>query len=54
MKSTILGITGFIVPVPSVGLCVGKPDDKLGIRASPTCNYFLENVKVPKDNVLGR
>lgn len=48
------GITGFLVPMPTQGLSLGKKDDKLGIRASSTCNLILEDVKVPKENVIGR
>ncbi|KAJ8934063.1 hypothetical protein NQ318_012494 [Aromia moschata] len=47
------GITAFIVPLPTPGLSLGKKEDKLGIRASPTCNLILEDVRVPKENVLG-
>nr|XP_023017723.1 short-chain specific acyl-CoA dehydrogenase, mitochondrial-like [Leptinotarsa decemlineata] len=47
------GITGFIVPLPTEGLSLGKKEDKLGIRASPTCNLILEDVRVPKQNILG-
>ncbi|GJQ72190.1 hypothetical protein Trydic_g3282 [Trypoxylus dichotomus] len=47
------GITAFLVPLPSPGLNLGKREDKLGIRASPTCNFILENVRVPRENVLG-
>ncbi|XP_044253378.1 short-chain specific acyl-CoA dehydrogenase, mitochondrial-like [Tribolium madens] len=47
------GITAFIVPLPSEGLTLGKNEDKLGIRASPTCNLIMENVVVPKSNVIG-
>lgn len=47
------GITAFLVPLPSPGLTLGKPEDKMGIRASSTCNLILENVKIPKENVLG-
>ena len=31
----------------------GKKEDKLGIRASSTCELFLENCRVPKENILG-
>lgn len=47
------GITGFLVPMPTQGLTLGKKEDKLGIKASPTCNIILEDVRVPKENVLG-
>src|SRR6476646_1178677 len=47
------GITGFIVEKDFPGFTVGKKEDKLGIRASSTCELILEACKVPKDNVLG-
>jgi alkylation response protein AidB-like acyl-CoA dehydrogenase len=47
------GITAFIVERGFPGLKVGKKEDKLGIRASSTCEVILENVRVPSENVLG-
>ncbi len=47
------GITAFIVERDMPGFTVGKKEDKLGIRASSTCELLLENVRVPKANVLG-
>src|SRR3954465_6674245 len=47
------GITGFIVEKDFPGFTVGKKEDKLGIRASSTCELILEDCKVPKSNVLG-
>ena len=47
------GITAFIVERTSPGLIVGKKEDKLGIRASSTCELILENCVVPTENVLG-
>lgn len=47
------GITGFIVERDFEGFSVSKKEDKLGIRASSTCELLFENCKVPKDNVLG-
>lgn len=47
------GITGFIVEKSFDGFSVGKKEDKLGIRASSTCELRFENCKVPKENVLG-
>ena len=47
------GITAFIVERDFEGFSVGKKEDKLGIRASSTCELILENCKVPKENVLG-
>jgi len=47
------GITAFIVEKKFPGFSVGKKEDKLGIRASSTCELILEDCRVPKDNVLG-
>jgi alkylation response protein AidB-like acyl-CoA dehydrogenase len=47
------GITAFIVEKNFPGFTVGKKEDKLGIRASSTCELILEDCRVPKQNVLG-
>jgi alkylation response protein AidB-like acyl-CoA dehydrogenase len=47
------GITAFIVEKSFPGFSVGKKEDKLGIRASSTCELILEDCHVPKANVLG-
>lgn len=47
------GITAFLVERDTVGFSVGKKEDKLGIRASSTCELVLKDCKVPKANVLG-
>src|SRR5216117_2735048 len=47
------GITAFIVEKDFPGFTVGKKEDKLGIRASSTCELILEDCLVPKSNVLG-
>ncbi|HEX3102883.1 MAG TPA: acyl-CoA dehydrogenase [Terriglobales bacterium] len=47
------GITAFIVEKGFPGFTVGKKEDKLGIRASSTCELILEDCRVPKSNVLG-
>ena len=47
------GITGFIVERDFPGFKVGKKEDKLGIRASSTCELLFENCQVPKENVIG-
>jgi len=46
------GIAAFIVDRDTPGLKVGKKEDKLGQRASDTAQIFLEDVKVPKENLL--
>ncbi len=47
------GITAFLVEKGLKGFTVGKKEDKLGIRASSTCELLFENCEVPKANVLG-
>ena len=47
------GITAFIVEKTFPGFTVGKKEDKLGIRASSTCELILDDCRVPKNNVLG-
>ena len=47
------GITAFIVEKNFPGFSVGKKEDKLGIRASSTCELLMEDLRVPKGNVLG-
>ncbi|TFH00317.1 MAG: acyl-CoA dehydrogenase [Calditrichales bacterium] len=47
------GITAFIVEKGFQGFSVGKKEDKLGIRASSTCELIMDNCVVPKGNILG-
>ena len=47
------GITAFLVEQDFAGFTVGKKEDKLGIRASSTCELILEDCRVPEQNVLG-
>jgi alkylation response protein AidB-like acyl-CoA dehydrogenase len=47
------GITAFVVERDFSGFTVGKKEDKLGIRASSTCELLLDNCRVPRANVLG-
>jgi alkylation response protein AidB-like acyl-CoA dehydrogenase len=47
------GITAFLVERGFAGFSVGKKEDKLGIRASSTCELLLEECRVPRANVLG-
>ncbi len=47
------GITAFLVERGMPGFSVGKKEDKLGIRASSTCELLLDGCRVPKANVLG-
>jgi alkylation response protein AidB-like acyl-CoA dehydrogenase len=47
------GITAFLVERGFPGFTVGKKEDKLGIRASSTCELLFEECRVPRSNVLG-
>ena len=47
------GITAFLVERGFAGFTVGKKEDKLGIRASSTCELLFEDCRVPEANVLG-
>ena len=47
------GITCFLVEREFPGFQVGKKEDKLGIRASSTCELILDDCRVPAENVLG-
>ena len=47
------GITAFVVERSMSGFSVGRKEDKVGIRASSTCELILDNCRVPAANVLG-
>ena len=47
------GVTAFVVERGMPGFSIGKKEDKLGIRASSTCELLLEGCRVPKTNLLG-
>jgi short/branched chain acyl-CoA dehydrogenase len=47
------GITSFLVERSFPGFSIGKKEDKLGIRASSTCELIFEGCRVPKENALG-
>jgi alkylation response protein AidB-like acyl-CoA dehydrogenase len=47
------GLSAFIVPTDTPGFNVGRPEHKLGIRASETCPITLDNCAVPEANLLG-
>ena len=47
------GITAFLVERDFPGFQVGKKEDKLGIRASSTCELILDNCRVPRENAMG-
>ncbi|MBR7986034.1 acyl-CoA dehydrogenase family protein [Burkholderia cenocepacia] len=47
------GISAFLVPTDTPGFIVGKPEKKMGIRASDTCPITFENCAIPEENLLG-
>ena len=47
------GISAFIVERGIPGLLSGKKEDKLGMRASETCEVILQNCRVPADQMIG-
>jgi alkylation response protein AidB-like acyl-CoA dehydrogenase len=47
------GITAFLVDRGTPGFVVGKKEDKLGIRASSTCELIFEECRVPRTSILG-
>ena len=52
-KSGYKGITCFLIERGMAGFSVGKKEDKLGIRASSTCELILEDVPVSREQVMG-
>lgn len=52
-KSGHKGITAFIVPFNVPGLSIGRKEDKMGIKATSTCSLVLQDVRIPKENVIG-
>jgi butyryl-CoA dehydrogenase/short/branched chain acyl-CoA dehydrogenase len=47
------GVTAFLVEREFPGFQVGKKEDKLGLRASSTCELILDDCRVPRENVMG-
>lgn len=48
------GITAFIVEADTPGFKIGKIEEKMGICGSQTAELIFENVRVPKENILGK
>ncbi len=48
------GITGFVVERGMEGLSTGPPEKKMGIKGSQTSTVTFDNVRIPKDNMIGR
>jgi short/branched chain acyl-CoA dehydrogenase len=47
------GVTAFLIEREFPGFQVGKKEDKLGLRASSTCELILDSCRVPRENVMG-
>ena len=47
------GITAFLVERDFPGFSVGRKENKIGLRASSTCELILDNCRVPRENVIG-
>jgi butyryl-CoA dehydrogenase/short/branched chain acyl-CoA dehydrogenase len=47
------GITAFLIEAGTPGFTVGRKEDKLGIRASSTCELVLDGCEIPEENLLG-
>ena len=47
------GISAFVVEKGALGLSTGKKENKLGIRASDTCELYFENCRIPDENIIG-
>jgi len=48
------GVSCFVVEKDTEGFSFGKKEDKMGIRASATCELVFQDCRVPKENMLGR
>ncbi|CAF0922736.1 unnamed protein product [Didymodactylos carnosus] len=48
------GISAFLIKKPIQGLTLGKKEDKLGIRATSTCNLIFDDCEIPKESLLGK
>ena len=51
---TAAGTTAFLVERAMPGLTFGRPMDKMGLKTSPLCELFFDDLRVPASNVLGR
>lgn len=50
----VKGISAFLVEADRPGISSGKEEDKMGIRLSNTCDVVLEDVRIPKENLIGK
>jgi alkylation response protein AidB-like acyl-CoA dehydrogenase len=47
------GISAFVVEKSDVGVSFGAPEKKLGIKGSPTCEVYLDGVRIPESRIIG-
>ena len=47
------GMSAFVVEKSDEGVSFGAPEKKLGIKGSPTCEVYLDNVRIPGDRIIG-
>ena len=47
------GISAFVVEKSDLGLSFGAPEKKMGIKGSPTCEVYFDNVRIPADRLIG-
>lgn len=53
-KAGIMGLSAFIVERDRPGVSIGKEEDKMGMRLSCTSEVIFDNVRIPKDHLLGK
>ena len=53
-KKGLRGISAFIVETDSEGFSIGKNEEKMGIKGTVTSELVFENVRIPKENLLGK
>jgi alkylation response protein AidB-like acyl-CoA dehydrogenase len=47
------GISAFVVEIDDPGVSFGAPEKKLGVKGSPTCEVYLDSVRIPADRIIG-
>ena len=50
----VKGLSAFLVEADRPGITIGKEEDKMGIRTSNTCEIFFDEVRVPKNHLIGK
>lgn len=50
----VKGLSAFLVEADTPGISIGNHEDKMGIRTSNTCDVFFDEVRIPKDHLIGK